>query len=304
MYRLHWSDEILDEVRRNLVKREMTSPENAQDLIDQMDNFFPEANVQGFEVLIPSMTNDKKDRHVLAAAVMSRSQVIVTSNIKDFQKQALAPFAIEAQTPDEFLTHLFYLNPTLMTEILSEQARDLNDPPLTVPDVLEVLSSVAPGFVKLMQSTISDELTEHLIVAKQVLDKIAARWPIGEEVRGGIDTKIIPAVATLTIPQAEWNALTKNEQISLTYYAECMINDIRNNPAKYMIIPTTSPMYLSTFNNLRCMNDGFWQIIVGRVKDEDAMKVMVDTRVVRGDALWDFEEEKDGVQASVFRQQY
>jgi predicted nucleic acid-binding protein len=304
MYRLHWSDEILDEVRRNLVKREMTSPENAQDLIDQMNNFFLEANVRGFEVLIPSMTNDKKDRHVLAAAVMSRSQVIVTSNIKDFQKKALEPFGIEAQTPDEFLTHLFYLKPTLMTEILSEQVRDLNDPPMTVSEVLEVLSIVVPDFVKLVQSNIPDELVEHLIVAKQILDKIAARWPIGEEVKGGHDTKIIPAVATLTIPQSEWNALTKNEQISLTYYAECMIDDIRNYPAKYMIIPTTSPMYSSTLNNLRRMNDGFWQIIVGRVNDEDGMTVMVDTRVVLGDALWEFEEEKYGVQASVFRRQY
>jgi predicted nucleic acid-binding protein len=301
MYRLHWSDEILDEVRRNLVKREMTSPENAQDLIDQMNNFFPEANVRGFEVLIPSMTNDKKDRHVLAAAVMSRSQVIITSNIKDFQKKALEPFGIEAQTPDEFLTHLFYLKPTLMTEILSAQVRDLNDPPMTVSEVLEVLSIVVPDFVKLVQSNIPDELVEHLIVAKQILDKIAARWPISEEVKGGHDTKIIPAVATLTIPQSEWNALTKNEQISLTYYAECMIDDIRNYPAKYMIIPTTSPMYSSTLNNLRRMNDGFWQIIVGRVNDEDGMTVMVDTRVVLGDALWEFEEEKYGVQASVFR---
>lgn len=130
----------------------MTSPEDAQDLIDQMNRFFAEANVRGFEVLIPAMTNDEKDRHVLAAAVMSRSQVIVTSNIKDFPKQTLEPFGVEAQTPDEFLTHLFYLNPTLMMEILSEQAGDLDDPPLTVPEVLAVLAIVAPGFVKLMQS--------------------------------------------------------------------------------------------------------------------------------------------------------
>jgi hypothetical protein len=49
----------------------LTSPEDAQDLIEQMDRFFAEANVRGFEVLIPAMTNDKKDRHVIAAAVMS-----------------------------------------------------------------------------------------------------------------------------------------------------------------------------------------------------------------------------------------
>ena len=41
-----------------------------------------------------------------------------------------------------------------MMEILSEQAGDLTDPPLTVPDVLEVVAIVAPGFVKLMQSTL------------------------------------------------------------------------------------------------------------------------------------------------------
>jgi hypothetical protein len=43
-----------------------------------------------------------------------------------------------------------------MIEILSEQTHDLNDPPLTVPDVLEVLAIVAPGFVKLIQSTLSE----------------------------------------------------------------------------------------------------------------------------------------------------
>jgi predicted nucleic acid-binding protein len=156
MYRLHWSDEILDEVRRNLIRRAMTSSADAQDLIDQMASFFAEANVRGFEVLISSMTNDQKDRHVLAAAVMSRSQVIVTSNIKDFQKKALDPFGIEAQTPDEFLTQLFYLNSALIADILSEQAHDLDNPPMSVPEVLDVLSLVAPGFVKLMQSNSSD----------------------------------------------------------------------------------------------------------------------------------------------------
>lgn len=156
MYRLHWNDEILDEVRRNLVKREMTSPEDAQDLIDQMSYFFDEANVRGYEALIPAMTNDKKDRHVLAAAVISRSQVIVTSNIKDFPPASLAPFGIETQTPDEFLTNLFYLNPKLMQEILREQARDLRDPPVTVLEVIEVLSIVAPGFVKLVRSSLGE----------------------------------------------------------------------------------------------------------------------------------------------------
>jgi predicted nucleic acid-binding protein len=153
MYRLHWSDEILDEVRRNLVKREITSPEDAQNLIDQMAYFFDDANVRGYEVLIPAMTNDRKDRHVLAAAVMSRSQVIVTSNIKDFSPASLSPFGIKAQTPDQFLTHLFFLNPRLMQEILSEQSRDLNEPPVSVLELLEVLAIAAPEFAEIMKSS-------------------------------------------------------------------------------------------------------------------------------------------------------
>ena len=147
MYRLHWSELILEEVSRNLVKRGITSFEDSQDLTDVMRQFFSEATVRNYEALVPCMTNDEKDRHVLAVAVMSRSQVIVTSNIQDFPDTALDPFGIEAQTPDEFLTHLFDLYPKSLVEILTEQAQDLVDPPMSVQEVLEDLTLHAPGFV-------------------------------------------------------------------------------------------------------------------------------------------------------------
>jgi len=150
MYRLHWSDLILEEVKRNLVKRDMTSSIEAQELVDVMSEFFAEAFVRGFETLIPCMTNDEKDRHVLAAALMSRSQVIVTSKIKDFPDTALAPFGIKAQTPDEFLTHLFDLSPKYIVDILTEQAGDLVEPPMSVQEVLEDISLHAPSFVSII----------------------------------------------------------------------------------------------------------------------------------------------------------
>lgn len=55
--------------------------------IDQMASFFAEANVRGFEVLIPAMTNDQKDRHVLATAVMSRSLRVVLTTIASHSYQ-------------------------------------------------------------------------------------------------------------------------------------------------------------------------------------------------------------------------
>jgi predicted nucleic acid-binding protein len=150
MYRLHWSDLILEEVGRNLVKQGMTTEEDAKDLIDAMQRFFPESKVQGLESLILSMTNDEKDRHVVAAAVISNSQVIVTSNIRDFPEAALSPFGVEAQTPDQFLTHLFYLSPQSMVEIITQQARDLENPPMSLQELFEELAQHAPGFIDLI----------------------------------------------------------------------------------------------------------------------------------------------------------
>lgn len=149
-YRLHWSKLILEEVKRNLVKRGMVSSLDAQDLINVMSEFFAEAFVRGFETLVPCMTNDEKDRHVLAAAVMSRSQLIVTSNIQDFPDTALDPFGIEAQTPDEFLTNLFDLYPKRLAKILTDQAQDLVDPPMSIQEVLEELTLHAPEFVNII----------------------------------------------------------------------------------------------------------------------------------------------------------
>lgn len=88
LYRLHLTDNILEEVRRNLVKQRGISEDKAQQLVNVIKGYFPEAFVTGYTLLITSMPNDEKDRHVLAAAVVSNSQVIVTQNLKDFPQNS------------------------------------------------------------------------------------------------------------------------------------------------------------------------------------------------------------------------
>lgn len=56
------------------------------------------------------MTNDPKDRHVLAAAVASGAQVVVTLNLKDFPPESCEPLAIEPLHPDVFLMDLYGLD--------------------------------------------------------------------------------------------------------------------------------------------------------------------------------------------------
>lgn len=77
---LYWSDEILEELRRNLVASLRVDELRAQRLIDIMKAAFPESIVQGYQQLVSDVANDPKDRHVAAAALSVNASAIVTFN--------------------------------------------------------------------------------------------------------------------------------------------------------------------------------------------------------------------------------
>lgn len=142
-YQARWSQQILDEMERNLVSEVNVPPEKAAKLRATMEKYFPEAEVTGHESLIGGMQNDEKDRHVAAAAVKAGAQVIVTNNLDDFDP---LPDGIEAQSADEFLCNLFDLDPSTFIELLVEQAEDLKRPPRTFDELLGHLARMVPEF--------------------------------------------------------------------------------------------------------------------------------------------------------------
>ncbi len=148
MYRLYWTEDILSEVERNLSENYLTIAPKASHLVSTMRHNFPESIVDGYQSLIPTMTNHEKDRHVLAAAVVSGAQVIVTSNLRDFPEGALEPFGIEAQSPDQFLEHLLDLDTEKLLLLLEQQADALWNPPMTMDEVVSKLACTAPCFAK------------------------------------------------------------------------------------------------------------------------------------------------------------
>jgi predicted nucleic acid-binding protein len=77
------TDEIIEEVSRNLIKKGMPE-DKAQRLVTTIREQFIDAFVTQHRSTIASMPINEKDRHVLAAAVASNAQVIVTRNLKDF----------------------------------------------------------------------------------------------------------------------------------------------------------------------------------------------------------------------------
>lgn len=148
LYRVFWSEDILNEVGRNLVAHQLTDEQQAARLVGQLRAAFPGSPVEGYQPLIPLMPNDPKDRHVLAAAVKAGAQLIVTDNRVDFPSEALEPFGVDVQSPDEFLVHLFDLAPRLMARIVVEQTADKRRQPTLISETLDTLASNAPEFVQ------------------------------------------------------------------------------------------------------------------------------------------------------------
>jgi predicted nucleic acid-binding protein len=164
LYRPLWSDDILTELRRNLAAHPGVGDERAARLVSVLRQAFPEATVTGYARLIGAMTNHPKDRHVLAAAVAGKAQVIVTLNRRDFPQAALArhlptesiaPFAIDVQDPDTFLLSLWRRDAAQLTAIIVQQAADLGAPPVTPMEELARIARQAPRFAAVVRAHVA-----------------------------------------------------------------------------------------------------------------------------------------------------
>lgn len=155
-YRPLWSDQVLDEVERNLpIASDTVTPQKARKRIDAMRGAFPDAMVTGYEALISAMTNDEKDRHVLAAAVKGGAEVVVTANLGDFPPASLMPYDITAVHPDDFLLDQLDLYPVATVQVLHEQIAAYNNPAITPVEFLDHFTATVPNFAEALRPHLS-----------------------------------------------------------------------------------------------------------------------------------------------------
>lgn len=138
-----WTDQILDETFSNLIEdRPDLAASALQRTRDLMTTALPDAMVTGYEVHIErSALPDPDDRHVLAAAITTGADVIVTANLVDFPPHAL-PSTIEAIGPDAFVTSLIEADIDAVVSVVEAQAASLRLPPMTVNELLDGLAEV------------------------------------------------------------------------------------------------------------------------------------------------------------------
>ncbi len=152
-----WSEEILEEVRRSLIRRGIDSP-RVDHRLGLMREHFPEAmtsHVARFLSAVPAAV-DAGDHHVVAAALAARADAIVTRNVRDFAASDLIELGIEVQSLDAFLLNQWSLDADVVAEVIGEMEQDRTRPPKTVEELLAALAPMAPSFADTVRRASSE----------------------------------------------------------------------------------------------------------------------------------------------------
>lgn len=141
LFHARWTNAIHEEWIRTAKKVRPDVPSAKwNELRTHMDAHAEDCLVEDFEPLIENLTlPDPDDRHVLAAAIKGRADVIVTFNLKHFPETELNAYDLTAQHPDVFVGRLIDLAPDAVADSARIVRARLKNPPVTVDRYLETL---------------------------------------------------------------------------------------------------------------------------------------------------------------------
>lgn len=140
LFRARWSERIHEEWMRGVLRERPELADRLPRTCQRMNDAVPDALVSDYEGIAEGLSlPDPDDRHVLAAAIVGRADVVVTFNLKDFPAGVLRLYGIEAQHPDIFVRHTLSLDPPMALSAIRAQRQALKNPPQTVSEFLDTL---------------------------------------------------------------------------------------------------------------------------------------------------------------------
>lgn len=156
LFRARWSPTIIEEWRRSLLANKPDLKVSVDAQIAAMNRAFPEACVAGGDSLIDSLTlPDQDDRHVLATAIRTGAEHIVTENLSDFPDDTLEPFGISAVSADDFLSSTFELYPSEALAALRTMRREYSKPPYTPGEfIFDLQNKGLPKLASMLRTNI------------------------------------------------------------------------------------------------------------------------------------------------------
>lgn len=157
LFRARWTDAIhrewIDSILENQPHRERARLERTRDL---MNAAVEDCLVTEYESLIDSLSlPDPNDRHVLAAAIRGKADVIVTFNLRDFPEEKLRAYELEAKHPDDFVADLIWYDKGAVYQAVKLQRENLKNPPKSAEELLATLEKQRlPQTVALLREVI------------------------------------------------------------------------------------------------------------------------------------------------------
>lgn len=153
---VHWGEQVLVEVRRNLVKpRFGLTQEQVDKLFGHLNGAFPDGLVANIEPLQPLFAGktDEGDEHVAAGALKTSQLcvppgpvVLVTSNIKHLPQSAFVGTNVRNARPSGFLTALLAVEPRVAS-VIDQMLKRFSKPAISREDYLAILDkSHCAGF--------------------------------------------------------------------------------------------------------------------------------------------------------------
>lgn len=152
IHTLIWSDQLLDEWERVIVREQQRPPQAAAAITAAIREYFPESRIpeSHYKQLLTDLDGpDPDDLHHIAAAIAGHARTLITWNLDDFPATTLGPHGITATDPDTHLCALLDRHPGEVTNTLRRMAAEKRRPPMTTGDLTGALARAGvPAFAQ------------------------------------------------------------------------------------------------------------------------------------------------------------
>jgi hypothetical protein len=136
---LRWTEAVHLEWSQALVRSRPDLADRVERTRGIMLDALPEALVLDYEHRVDDLDlPDPNDRHVLAAALESGAQLILTSNLRHFPAEAM-PAGVAAIHPDTLLSLLLAADPAPVLAAISKVRHRMAKPPMSPAEFLDAL---------------------------------------------------------------------------------------------------------------------------------------------------------------------
>jgi predicted nucleic acid-binding protein len=151
-----WSDDLLDEWERVIVRERHRSPDAAAAISATIRQFFADTRipVESYQGLVAEADGpDPDDNAHMAAAVAGQVESLVTWNIKDFDCGFTRKHAIRIVDPNEYLCALYEEFPDEVLATITRLAASKRRPPMTLVELVNALDRAGVNeFASLVRS--------------------------------------------------------------------------------------------------------------------------------------------------------